>query len=74
VKLYYYKIQKKIVVTLPLGQGCIFWPLPAPLGGGEIGTFGSLGKKIDPSEEKNLNFTSKCFFSIFKKYKKESSF
>jgi hypothetical protein len=63
------------IFCLKKSQGCIFWPLspsPHPLGGGgEIGTFGSLGKKIDPTEKKNLivkkknlNFTSKCFFSI----------
>jgi len=43
----------------------------APLEGGEkIGTFGSLGKKIDPSEKKNsivkkkFEFYKQMFFSI----------
>jgi hypothetical protein len=57
-----------------------------PLEGGEkIGTFGSLGKKIDPSEKKNsivkkkFEFYKQMFFfyyncNFIKKYIKESSF
>ena len=45
------------MIFLELGkahyQGCIFWPFPPPGGGGEIGTFWSLGKKIDPPRKKN---------------------
>jgi len=37
-------------------QGCIFWPFfPPEKGGGEIGTFWSLGKKIDPGQKKTFN-------------------
>jgi hypothetical protein len=43
-------------------QGCIFWPLSPPRGGGKIGTFGSLGKKIDPSKKKNLIVKKKFEF------------
>jgi hypothetical protein len=42
-----------------LYQGCIFWPLSPPQGGGEIGTFGSLGKKIDPREKIKFNCKEK---------------
>jgi len=46
-------------------QGCIFWPLSPPFRGGEkIGTFGSLGKKIDPSEKKKFEFYKQMFFPI----------
>jgi hypothetical protein len=67
-------------------QGCIFWPLSPPSRGGKkIGTFGSLGKKIDPSEKKNsivkkkFEFYKQMFFfyyncNFIKKYIKESSF
>ena len=72
LKFFCQKITKRTVKNLFLKcQGCIFWPLSPPSRGGKkIGTFGSLGKKIDPSEKKNsivkkkFEFYKQMFFSI----------